>query len=347
VDSLLLERAGIAITMPDGGYSWSEEDISGTPETGSIWVLHEKMIYYFVHWGPIEAAEITPEYAAERIPSLWPSESLAVQLTRPMSVAGHPAVYAEALPQRQFYRAHFLIWNCPETGRQFIADMNYNVSYRTPRRELQAQIDATTSTLACHEGAPTSQVPGHVARYSEPRFNLTFSHPPRWYVFESPYGVAHSAYQGVRDSTIGSVLAWLKDRRVRIGFLWRPLPPSAERDTALLMGSLEQARAIVALMSELEEVSSFVPWASETVAIGGNQVLKVLGTGTRKGREDSSTDAVSEGAGAVLLIDQPDRGQRVFVVVWIDNSSVAGRMLPVERDLLDRWATEIALALRT
>ena len=114
----------------------------------------------------------------------------------------------EAIPRRPFYRPQFLIWNCPESGRQFIADMNYNTLYRTPRSELQAQIDATVRTLACHPGAPTSPVPGHVARYDSLRFGLSFSYPLRWYVFENPYGVPHPAYRGFRDNTIGSVLAW-------------------------------------------------------------------------------------------------------------------------------------------
>jgi hypothetical protein len=346
LDSLLLEKARIAIRMPDLGYSWNEEDISGTPDSGSIWVLHQKMIYYFVHWGPIEVAEITPEYAAHRIPTLWPSESLSVQRTKPMTVAGHPAVYAEALPGKPFYRAQFLIWNCSESKRQFIADMNYNVSYRTPISELQTQIDATTKTLACHDGAPIAQVPGHVSRYDQPRFGLSFSHPLRWYVFESPYAVSHPAYQGLRDSTIGSVLAWLKDRRVRIGFIWTPLPQPTAEDTTLMAGSVQKARAVMALTSELEKQASFVPWASEEVTIGKRQVLKVLCSATRKPQGDPPREQVLEGQAAFLLIDRPEQRQRLFVIVWIDNSTIGGLSLPPERYLFDRWAVDIVSGLK-
>lgn len=346
LEALLRDGAGIAVTMPDVGYVWHDADVAGTRSEGSIWVTHLKMIYYFVHWGPIETPEISEEYVRRRIPDLWPSESLHVTLTRAARVAGHRALYAEATPLEAFYRAQFLVWNCPETGRQFIVDMNYNVSYLTPRSELQAQIDATTNTLACHLGAPTSEVPGHVARYDSRRFNLGFAHPLRWYVFESPFGVQHPAYRGVRDESIGSILAWLKDRRVEIGFVWRAAESGGAADTGSMVGSAAKTRAAVRLMSAQPGIESFLPEASESVTISGREVTKVLGR-VRRARPDSVPPGfIASGRAAVLVIDRAAEHRLLFVVVRIDDYMQDGVLMPVDRDIFDRWTTSIVSGLR-
>jgi hypothetical protein len=346
LESLLLGTAGVGLTLPDLSYYWHEGDIRETADEGSIWVVHREMIYYFIHWGLIEVDSITPEYAAERIPKIWPGEGLQVLQTQPMTVAGHPAIYVDVLPRREFYRAHFLIWNCPETGRQFMADMNYNVSYGTPISELQAEIDATTKTLACHLGAPTSTVPGHVARYDEPRFSISFSHPLNWYVFESPYAVPHPACGGVRNDSIGSLLAWPKDGRVRIGFVRKPKPERAEADTLAMVGDVERFRPAAGAIGELEEVESFVPEASEPLTARGYQLVKVVGLVRRTVPEDSPSNFMPDGRGAVLLVDDERSAKRLFIIVWIDNYLLNGQSLCPDRHIFDGWARDLVAGLR-
>jgi hypothetical protein len=345
LDSLLQERAGISIRMPDLGYLWNDADIKGTHDDGSIWVTQRKMIYYLIHWGPIETEEITPQYVRERVPKIWPSEGIQVRSTKQMTVAGHPAIYAEAATASQLYSPQYLIWNCPESGRQFIADMNYNTFYRTPESELQAQIDATTNTLACHPGAPTSLAPDHVVRYESPRFRLAFSHPLRWYAFESPFAVPHPSYRGVRNDTIGSVLAWPKDHMVRLGFVWEPKPETEAADTSALVGSVQAFRAVVDLMQKFEEVESFTPEASEMLDVPGWRVLKVLGKVIQPVPEDPPTNFEAKGRAVVLLLDAQNSDKRLFIVVWIDNYTLEGRSLPPDRDIFDRWALDLLRSL--
>jgi hypothetical protein len=347
LDFLLQDRAGIDITMPELGYLWTDSDISGTAEEGSIWVLHRKMIYYLIHWGPIETDEITPEYVRERIPKIWPSEGIEVRSTRPMTVAGHPAIYAEAVAASQFYSPRYLIWNCRESGRQFIADMNYNTRYRTPESELQAQIDATTKTLACHSGAPTAPVPGLVARYENPRFRLAFSHPLRWYAFESPFAVPHPSYRGVRNDTIGSVLAWPKDREVRLGFIWGASPTTEAVDSSAMVGNVQAFRAVVDLMRGLERVESFTPEASEMLDAPKWRVLKVLGSVIQVEPENPPVGFEPRGRAAVLVLDARNSDRRLFIIVWIDNHTLDGRSLPPDRDIFDRWAVDLLGSLTT
>jgi hypothetical protein len=340
LEKLLMEKAGIAADLPQEGYSWEESDIQGDTAEGSVSVTGTKIIYYFIHWGPIEVEEITPEYVRERIPKLWPSEGLVVNEVKPTTVAGHPAFYASATPQRQFYNPNFIIWNCPESGRQFIADMNYNTRYLTPRSELEAQIAVTTKTLACHKGAPTTDAPGLVVTYNEPRFNISFKHPLHWYVLENPYGVPHPNYKGIRDETIGSVLAWLKDRAVGIRFFWGPIPEQTG-DTATMGGSMEKMKACEQLISGLPSVESYYTEAYETLNIGGREVMKVIGIITKKKPEKPTPGFVAKARVMTMLIDSAKNNKRLFVVVLINFYEPDGIQLPPDRAIFDQWGYDI------
>jgi hypothetical protein len=340
LEKLLMEKAGIALDLPQEGYLWEDSDIQGDTAEGSVSVNRIKIIYYFIHWGPIEVQEITPEYVRERIPKLWPSEGLVVNEVKPVEVAGHPAFYASATPQRQFYSPHFLIWNCPETGRQFIADMNYNISYFTPKLELDAQIAVTTRTLTCHKGAPTTDAPGLVATYDEPRFNISFKHPLHWYVMENPYGVPHPAYNGLRGETVGSVLAWLKDRAVGFKFFWGPIPEQKE-ETMTMGGSMEKILACEQVINGLPFVESYYSEAYETVNIGGNEVMKVMGIITKKKPDQPPRGFVPKARVMTLLFDSAKSSRRLFVVVQINFYEPDGFPLPPERAMFDQWAYDI------
>lgn len=341
LEKTLKDKAGITVDLPEMGYLWREEDFQGTLEEGSASVIQQKIIYFFIHWGPIETEEITPEYVRERIPKLWPSEGLVVKEVKPATVAGHPALFATAVPQRQFYSPNFLVWNCPESGRQFIADMNFNIRYKTPKSYLHAQIDAVTKTLSCHPGAPTSPVPSHVKHYDSQRFGFSFRHPINWYVFENPFGVPHPAYKGIRDRSVGSVIAWLKDRAVALKFFWMPMP-EAGKETAVMGGSLENLRAAENLIKGMSDVESFATDAYETINIGSGQLLKIVGLATRKKPEKPTSGFYPKARSMVLLIDNAITQRRLFVAIFINFYSVYGVDLPPDRDIFDRWAYEIS-----
>jgi hypothetical protein len=348
VAKLLNEKAALSMSFPEGGYLLEKEAFQGDPTQGSLWVDRQKMTYYMVHWGPIETETITPEYVTARIPTVWPTEGLVVQRTEPATVAGHPAVYAEVLPKRAFYRAHFLIWNCPESGRQLIADMNYNVSLRTPRSDLQAQIDATTKTLSCHDGAPVSRVDGLDARFESPRFRLGFAHPLRWYVIENPFGVPHPAYHGVRSAEVGSLLCWPKDRSVRVGVFWRPLPKEGSKERAqMLAGGSGTDRGALAFAKEISEFASFDPQATEIVSVDGIKAFKVLGDVVRKEPPAADSGDEAEGRALVIALDQEPTERRLFLVVWIDRYRRDGIAYPPDRDIFDRWGLALLSGLES
>ena len=61
MEQLLKDKAAISIDLPALGYTMREADIMGSLETGSMKVSATKIIYYLIHWGPVEVDKITPE----------------------------------------------------------------------------------------------------------------------------------------------------------------------------------------------------------------------------------------------------------------------------------------------
>ncbi len=342
LESLLEVEAGLTIDLPDLGYTWSDSGFTGSAETGSISVSSTKVVYYFLHWGPIEVPEITEEYVRRRIPEVWPGENLRVLSVEDATVAGHPAFFAEVLPQRDFYRAFFLIWNCPESGRQFMADMNYNVSYHTPRAELEAEFATTYHTVACHPGAETRELPDHVVHFDSRRFGVSFDHPLHWYVFESPYGVSHPEYRGLRSREIGSLLAHLQDMTTDITFKWESLPDIPADGPVSMGSSVEHYRAAIACADALDQVESFAYDDAETVIIDGHEVFKLFGSVVRRTPDPPIPGFVANARALVVLMDDPQSRRRIQAVILVDEYEVEGIAHRPVRDIFDRWAITIA-----
>lgn len=344
LEVLLKEKASITIDFPASNFYWKEEDIKGTPEEGSIATVKVKGIYYFIHWFPREVEEITPEFVRERIPKLWPSEGLVVKDIKPMTVAGHPAYFATAEPKRKFYCPNFLVWNCPESGRTFIADMNYSIAWLTPTSYLDAMINTTSKTLACHPGAPTSKINGHAVRYDNPSFGISFRHPVSWFVFENPYAINSPAYEGIRDEKIGSVLAWLQDEQVVIRFIWRPMPEPNEQgeQTATMGGPREKLAAAENVMKAIEGIESFTPQAYETLKVGEREIHKVIGAIVKEKPKQEAGKFVPNARAVSMLIDNEENYRRLIVVIQINYYNIDGIAYPPKRYLLDSLSHKIA-----
>jgi hypothetical protein len=342
LESLFKDKAELAIDLPGLGYSWVDSSFTGSAEAGTFSVSSTKVIYYFLHWGPIELPEVTEDYVRGRIPKIWPGEGLKVLSVKQATVGGHPAYFAEVMPRREFYRAFFLIWNCPESGRQFIADMNYNVQYLTPRAELEAEFATTYYTLVCHPGAPTRELPDHVERFDSQRFGICFDHPLRWYVFENPYGVPHPEYRGLRNKEIGSLLAHLQDMTTDIFFKWETLPDEQADDTEYMGNSVAQYRAAITCANAIDQVESFEYDEAETVTINGHKVFKLFGDVKRKAPAEPVPGFVPDARAMVVLMDDQQGKRRLQVVLIVDEYEVDGTSRRPARDIFDRWALALA-----
>jgi len=343
--TLVEERANVAVELPDVGYSWADEDLTGDTDSGSLAATHSKVIYYFVHWGPIEIDTVDEDYVRQRIPKLWPNEGLEVGKVEAATVAGHPAIYAEAVPKRQFYRAFFLIWNCPETGRQFIADMNYNVAVKTPRSELEAELETTRKTLACHPGAPVTHLESHPIRFDCPAYGFSFDHPVHWFVFDNPYGVPHPSYAGFRDRSVGSVLAWMQDMEVTLRFDWSPIHEK-ESEAGESMGvQLDLYEAAVERALASDRVLDFQAEEYEALRLGSTPMLKVVGTAEMQRPDIRGSDFIPRKRLMMLVATDAEKSRLLVITVGVDFHLENGILLPPHRSILDRWAVEISREL--
>lgn len=350
LQDLLARHAHISLAPPPGGYHWEPSDISGTPESGSVRVTNEKMIYFFLHWGPTEVPVITEEWVRERVPQVWPSEGLQVVATRPTTVAGHPGILAEVVPARGFYSARFLLWNCPETGRLFIADMNFNTDLRTPKREIDAQVRAVEETLACHDGAPRSELETHPVSADLDHYGIRLDHPSNWYFFDNPFSVPFSAYEGVRDQTIGSVLGWPIDQAVEIRFMWNQRTASTVTDEAGMGGSRRAYALADSVGSELWPGGGFHAEGSEMVSIAGHEVFKLLGRYALSPEDGPASDPMgrpspSGGRTMVAVLEELDSRRRLIFTVSVPDYQVEGQGRVAPRWILDRWVHDLVSGL--
>lgn len=96
-----------------------------------------------------------------------------------MEVAGHQAYFVDGTTSDGAIKSKFIVWNCPETERQLIADCNINLGKGTPSELLELQNDITLS-VSCHGTANVQEHPMLNRLYLSKMFNLSFRTPENW-----------------------------------------------------------------------------------------------------------------------------------------------------------------------
>lgn len=171
------------------GENWKIIDQRGNLQEGSISLHHSKWLMYFLHWRPLgeEKREVSLEDARKLLLSFW-GPNMPFTLTGnegQLTVAGHPACFVEGTIYNGSVRTVFIVWNCPQTGRQFIADTNINQARETPIAflDLQRQIALTT---CCHGQTVGGDNPLLTQEVKSDKFNLSFRIPQDWRTREFP-----------------------------------------------------------------------------------------------------------------------------------------------------------------
>jgi hypothetical protein len=157
---------------------------------GQIKLIQDKWLMYFLHWKPLteERKKISVEYVRKLLLSLWgPNMPFTILGDGGETRVGpHQAFYIDGTIYDGKIRTRFIVWNCPETNRQFIADCNINKMRGTLNHLLKLQFKIT-STISCH-GEPTNHShPGLTQKYSSEPFKLSFFIPPTWRTNEFRY----------------------------------------------------------------------------------------------------------------------------------------------------------------
>jgi rhodanese-related sulfurtransferase len=212
-------------------------DVTGLNESGPDWrvIVQEigadeghirlgqsKWLMYFLHWRPLTDADrsLTVDYVRNHMLHFW-GQSMDFELANidgEMEVCGHSAVLTEGSVMGGAVYTRFIVWNCPETGRQFTADCNINLRRKTPRELLDLQRTITES-IRCHESAPHPGVPPVLSQeYLSYAWNVSFRIPSSWrtadYVSREwfPHGMSIQS---------GSLWTLLTDSVKRLELVWR------------------------------------------------------------------------------------------------------------------------------
>lgn len=165
------------------GDTWelTYQEIAGS--NGRISLHEDRWLMYFLHWRPITKTneDLTPEYMSRHMLNFW-GEAMNFELAGvdgETVVNGHRALSIEGALSKGAVKTRFIVWNCPETGRQFTADCNINVRRGTPEGmlDLQQQI---TETIICHPDSKQAPSGELSKKYQSLRWNLSFYLPENW-----------------------------------------------------------------------------------------------------------------------------------------------------------------------
>lgn len=281
--SLIKEKSGITLRLEDVGWQWKDEDIKGGPERGEVSFSDNKWLMYLVHWGPLQVPLVTPDYVRKRMSNMWGVEFEFTGKEGRTTVAGHDAFWVEAFGTNHAFYTRFIIWNCPKSKRELIADTNYNLSFKTPKEDFEEET-RSAKTVRCHEAVPPSAEPELGGIWNAPLDELSFQYPERWFVFDSPFYVPFPEYEGVRDRRFGSVLALCSDQNLRVTLRWEPAAETKAVGAFMTDPAvLDRLKSVVTQQAGIATVQSS---GFETFSMAGKKVRRIWGTCTFKEPED-------------------------------------------------------------
>jgi len=225
-----------------GGDDWKVIHENIGPEGGSIKLFQDKWLMYFLHWRPLSKDKeiLSIEYVKKLMLSFW-SPNMPFTLSEKggeLEIAGHRAFYVDGTIYKGMIHTRFIVWNCPETNRQFIADCNINVRRGTPEKLLAMQ-EKISQTIACHSGVKGKDFPSLNQKYANEKYGISFSTPDNWHTDDySPY---EWFPEGMLRET-GSLWTLLTDSEKYVEIIWNPKQKEISRGLFLeyirrLMGS--------------------------------------------------------------------------------------------------------------
>ncbi len=216
--------------LRSSGDDWELVSQDLRPDRARVRFNHNKWLMYFLHWRPLteEKRIISTAYARERMLSFW-GPNMPFTITGEggeTEVSGHKAFFIEGTISEGAIRTRFIIWNCGETGRQFIADCNINVGAGTPAGLLELQAEVTR-TISCHgQEAPKANSILSQPYQSKP-FNLSFFIPENWRTLV--YSDASWFPQGPSE-TNGTLWTLMTDSEKFIDLFWESSRQKATED---------------------------------------------------------------------------------------------------------------------
>ncbi|MCP4723685.1 MAG: hypothetical protein GY863_01550, partial [bacterium] len=178
-------------------------------------------LMYFLHWRPLtkEIENINPAYVRHQLLNFWGPNMAYFKLNGQegdLVVNGHRAYYVNGT-YLDMVKTRFIIWNCPETGRQFTADLNINIKMNTPDvlHEIQQLI---TSTISCH-GEPHSSGSLVLPKlYNSYDLGVSFYIPENWKTSKFEASEWFPEGQNRKNGTLWTLLT---DSEKYVELLWK------------------------------------------------------------------------------------------------------------------------------
>ena len=162
------------------GDGWELVKNNSTKIRGTQRVKKEIWLMNFLHWRKLsnKNEDISVEYVKSQMNNLWGMQFTFTGTEGKTNVNGHTAYFAEG-KLREIVKTRFIIWNCPESNRQFIADCNINIARHTPEKLLLLQTKDITNSICCHGSkiSKNNKLPQHVIYENE---NVSFDLPNNW-----------------------------------------------------------------------------------------------------------------------------------------------------------------------
>lgn len=228
------------VELKSNDNQWTIEWKDSSLEKGNIKLVNQKWLMYFLHWTPLneDNNEISVEYVKNKMLTLWgPSMPFKIKNTGGATyVNQHKAYFVDGTIFNDKVKTRFIIWNCPESNRQFISDCNINLKVGTPISLHDLQINDITNSVKCHHIDTTTINPLIPQTIENNDLEIEFSIPDNWKAQEFIYDTNYMEYaipgfypEGISKEK-GSYLSVLNDSEKIIQLLWNNNKQSISQD---------------------------------------------------------------------------------------------------------------------
>lgn len=339
--SLIKQRSGLEVKLEDIGWSWKEEDVKGSPESGEIAFSDTKWLMYLIHWGPIRVPKVTVDYVKERMLKMWGVNFEFTGKEGTTRVSGHEAAWAEAYGTNKSFYTRFIIWNCSESRREFIADTNYNLRTKTPKEDFEKEM-LSARTVQCHSGALIERASELTKKFDSEKYGFSFYYPEEWFIFDSPYYVPFPQYEGIRSKEMGSLLGLCSDQNISVTLKWSPLEEPKKEE--MVMG-VEQ-KSLENLTSEIQsrkELDSFENYGIEYFTVNSRKIARIWGECIFKQPENEQQKAFFTGRGIFQAAqwNLENKKKKIVVILLTRQYKSATQLSSPTRHLQDKFLRDL------
>lgn len=205
---------------------WEINIIDSTSNHGNVKIQNKIWLMHFLHWWPLtkDNEELSISYAKNMLANLWGMEFKMNGVVGENIVNGHKAFYAEGI-YNNIVKTRFIVWNCPESGRQFLSDCNINIALNTPNELFDLQINNITQSVCCHDSTNKNSNPILPNQINYDEEELSFKLPSNWrsglYLVDSNSNSKLPGYykEGITNKR-GVIWNLISDSEKEINLIW-------------------------------------------------------------------------------------------------------------------------------